>query len=173
MFGRRAWLFVVLLGGLFYGQVRIGSAQDVSGNNNIEARRNRPYTLASVNGEFAVVGTFGANVARQLGVVRINDGQVTGFARANRPGNAPNERALYSFTITGTITVNEDGTGVVSGTATFPDGSTLEFHLDTLITKAKEVHGVKIATEIADMQREASPVVDGQFIVHTLTRRPD
>jgi len=134
--------------------------------------RDQPYSLSSMNGEFALVGTYTGGIARQLGVVHFTDGDVTGFLRVNVQGSTPTQRIVVYVSFVGTMTIAEDGTGVVTLTVTYPDQSVHQATLDVLITKAYENRGVKIATEIASMQRETPALSPGSLIVGTLTRRP-
>ncbi len=133
----------------------------------------QPYSLASLDGEFALVGTYTGGIARQLGIVHINRGDVTGFLRVNVPGSTPTQRVVVYLTFAGNVTVAEDGTGVVTVTVTYPDQSLHPATLDLLITKAREDRGAKIATEMATMQRETPALSPGSLIVATLTRRPE
>jgi len=147
-------------------------AQDVTAQGR---DHDQPYSVASLNGEFALVGTYtgGSQAARQLGVVHFEDGNVTGFLRVNVQGSTPKQRVVVYISFTGTTTIAEDGTGVGTLTVTYPDGSLHPATLDVLITKAHESRGMKIATEVASMQRETPALSPGSLIVNTLTRRPE
>ena len=148
----------------------------IAGSSTVSAQKgdhDQPYSNASVNGEFALVGTYTGGIARQLGVVNIKDGDVTGFLRVNVQGSTPTQRAVVYLTFTGTVAVAEDGTGVVTLTVTYPDQSLHDATLDVLITKAHASMGVKTATELATMQRETPALSPGTLIVGTLTRRPE
>ncbi|MBV9035908.1 MAG: hypothetical protein JO182_15570 [Acidobacteriaceae bacterium] len=133
---------------------------------------NQPYSLASVNGEFALVGSYTGGIARQLGIVHIKDGDLTGFIRVNVQGSTPTQRVVVYISFTGAMTVAEDGTGVVTLTVTYPDQSVHEATLDILITKAQESKWGKTAMEIEGMQRETPALSPGSLIVNTLIRRP-
>jgi hypothetical protein len=71
--------------------------------------------------------------------------------------------------------MNPDGTGTITltvfGVATPAPVVTLDF----VITKARFVNGIKVATEIQDALEGPSVVVPGQnsFVTHVFTRRPD
>jgi hypothetical protein len=132
----------------------------------------RPYSLASVNGEFALVGTYTGGIARQLGIVHIKDGDVTGFVRVNVQGNTSTQRVVVYISFTGAITIAEDGTGVVTLTVTYPDQSLHEATIDVLITKVQESRPGRTAMEIEGMQRETPALSPGSLIVNTLIRRP-
>jgi len=172
MFGRKRSLFLFLLVGICCAHATLARAQGaISTEQNSNGAHNQPYNVASINGEYAVVGTFSGSIAGgQLLVVRFRDGQLSGDGVNNLPGPTPNERTVTRISFTGTSTVNEDGTGVTTVNITFANNTTLEIHLDTLITKAKEVHGRKVALEIHVMERESTA---GEFLVQTLTRRPE
>ncbi len=132
-----------------------------------------PYSLASLTGDYAVVGTYGANVARLLGTYHADaQGKIKGTAKVNLPGSGA-ERVVVSIGFYGTYTVNDDGTGIIYFTVVLPGGSTTPVTLDLLITKAQSIEGVKVATEIKTAQREPSSVVNGEFVTHVSTRRPD
>ena len=139
-----------------------------------EHRADQPYSVASVDGEWALVGTYTGGIARQLGVVHINDGTVNGFLRVNVQGATPTQRIVVYISFTGQVTIADDGTGVVNlPVVRYPDGSLHTATLDILITKAYEREAGKTATEMATMQRETPALSPGALIVGTLTRRPD
>ena len=94
-------------------------------------------------------------------------GNATGSALANQPG-ANGTRTITRFGISGTYTVNKDGSGVRKLTIALPGGGTAQVIEDFVITRAKVIDGVALATEIADAQREPSAVIDDQSLVrHT------
>ncbi len=132
-----------------------------------------PYRLASLEGNYAVVGTYGANVARLLGTYHADgQGNIKGTAKVNLPGPG-NERVIVSISFGGTYTVNEDGTGTIYFTVELPGGGSGPATLDFVFTRSEVLGGIKVATEIATAQREPSLVVNGQFVTHVSTRRPD
>jgi hypothetical protein len=130
------------------------------------------YTLASLCGDYGAVVTYGANIAAGFGHETYDGkGNATGSALANQPG-ANGTRTITRFGISGTYTVNKDGSGVRNLTIALPGGGTAQVIEDFVITRAKVIDGVAIATEIADAQREPSAVIDDQSLVrHTLTLR--
>ena len=132
----------------------------------------QPYSLGSLDGEFALVGTYTGGIARQLGVVHFKDGDATGYLRVNVQGATPAQRVVVYITFAGTTTLADDGSGVATLTVTYPDGTLHPATLDFLVTKAQETRGIKIATEIESMQRETPALSPGALIVGTLTRRP-
>jgi hypothetical protein len=135
-------------------------------------QQNGAYTAASLCGDYGAVVTYGANVAAGFGHETYDGhGNATGSALANQPG-ANGTRTITSFGISGTYTVNKDGSGVRNLTIALPGGGTADVIEDFVITKAEVVDGIAIATEIADAQREPSAVIDDQSLVrHTLTLR--
>lgn len=131
----------------------------------------RHYTLASVEGDYAIVGTYAGGIAGQLGVSKTDrNGNVEGSALVNIPGGN-NTRQVVPISWTGTETVNEDGTGTVELFVILPN-STQRQTLDIVITKAIVIDGVKKATEMRTMQRLPSGLT-GQFVTDVLTRRPE
>src|SRR3954468_11162414 len=130
MFGRKTSLFLFVLVGICCAHASLARAQEAaSTEQNANSDRNQPYNLASINGEFVFVGTYGANVGRQLGIIHFRDGQVSGNASANIPGATPTERIINQFSFTGTVTVNDDGTGLVTLTVTLANNTKIEVHI--------------------------------------------
>ena len=127
------------------------------------------YTLSSLCGDYGAVVTYGANIAAGFGHEKYDgQGNATGSALANQPG----ARTITSFGISGTYTVNKDGSGIRTLTIALPGGSTAQVIEDFVITKAEVINGIAVATEIADAQREPSAVIDDQSLVrHILTLR--
>ena len=151
--------FVLLLG--FVG---VSAAQDDAP---------RCYTLASLNGNYATIGTYGANVALALGV-RHYDGKgnftQTFIVNQPDPASTTGGRKITTGTNVGTYTVNCDGTGVVHKTTSNGVHSVDDF----VITAAMVKDGQLIATAIDDAQETPSSIVPGGiFLIRHLTRRPD
>ncbi len=132
------------------------------------------YTAASIRGDYAVVASYGANVAQALGTQAADGhGNLRGSALVNQPG-ANGSRKLSRITFTGTYTVAKNGTGKFHLTLALPGGNTADAVEDFVITKIRLVNGTPVATEIVDAQEEASHVIPGGvFVSHTYTRRPD
>lgn len=134
------------------------------------------FDLASLQGDYAILGTYGANVALALGK-RYFDGKgnLTGTFIVNKPtpGSTTGARTLVSGTQAGTYTVNCDGTGVVTRSLTV--GTTVTEQVDDFVITAAIVRdGHKIATSIADAQRTPSAIVAGGiFLTRVYTRLPD
>jgi hypothetical protein len=139
------------------------------------------YTVASVQGSWAVVTTFGANFAKALGTRTVDEnGAFTGTALVNAPANttSPGDVSFLSWTgvrtIThvtqqGNFTVNCDGTGTITR---FLNGTTQQID-DFVITRGIFDHGRRIATEIQDVQEVPSAATQGGFFVTRVhTRQP-
>jgi len=159
------WAAAVLTVGLLAALCTPALADDDHGSKH-------KYTLASLCGNYAAVVTYGANIAAGLGFEQYDgQGNATGSALINQPG-ANHTRVLVNIGISGTYVVEKDGTGVRNLTITLPGGATAEVNEDFVITKAKVIDGIAIATEIFDVQRQPSAVIEDQSMVtHTLTLR--
>jgi len=135
------------------------------------------YNLASLQGSYAVIGNFGANVAMALGVEYLDgNGNLTRNAVVNQPtaGSTTGARTLTTTTNTGTYTVNCDGTGTLTRIVTQANGSSSSVVDDFVITGAMVKHGQLIATTIVDAQQTPSVVVPGGiFVTFVHTRLPD
>lgn len=149
---------------LFFGN--FATAQDTS----------HCFDLASLQGDYAIVGTYGANVALALGKRYLDGkGNLTATFLVNKPtpGSTTGDRTLVTGTQVGTYTVNCDGTGVVTRTLIVGTTQTQQVD-DFVITAAIVKNGHKIATTIADAQRTPSAIVAGGiFLTRIYTRLPD
>lgn len=134
------------------------------------------FDLASLQGDYAILGTYGANVALALGKRYLDGkGNLTATFIVNKPtpGSTTGERTLVSGTQVGTYIVNCDGTGVVTRTLFVGTTQTQQVD-DFVITEAIVKNGHKIATVIADAQRTPSAIVAGGiFLTRIYTRLPD
>jgi hypothetical protein len=132
----------------------------------------RPYTVASLHGDYAVVNHYGANLALGIGAEHFDGtGKATGSLLLNRP-TATGSRELVALTSTGTYTVNSDGTGILYLAVTLPDGTVKTATEDFVITRSELIAGVLVATEIVDEQQEPSLVLgNGVFVTQNFTRR--
>ena len=140
---------------------RIGSAAECKG-----------YTLASIEGEYAVVGMYAGELAGLIGVSKTDkNGNVEGSAVVNLPG-ASTTRQVVPISWTGVQTINADGTGTIFLTVILPNTTQIVTQ-DFVITKAVSISGVRKANELRTMQREPSGLIAGEFISDVLTRRPD
>ena len=85
------------------------------------------YTLASLQGSYAVIVNYGANVALGLQAQFLDgNGNLTRTGVLNQPtaGSTTGARTVGTVSAAGTYTVNCDGTGTITRSVTRPDGST-------------------------------------------------
>ena len=166
MRNRKASCFVVTLLLILAGAgTRHGLAQD-----------SRPcFTLASLKGSYSMIGTYGANVAIALAKRYVDrEGNLTGAFLVNEPtpGSTTGARSIITGSQTGTISVNCDGTGVITRVLTVGGVQTTQMD-DFVITEATISDGELIATKVVDAQRTPSAIVAGGiFLTRTWTRVP-
>jgi len=140
------------------------------------AQTQQCYTLASLQGTYAGIANYGANVAIAFGV-RTYDGNGNlgvGPFIINEPtaGSTTGARTIVPGTLTGTYTVNCNGTGQVNHTVTTSAGTSMAVD-DFVITGAIIQGGALVATSIADAQEVPSQIVPGGvFLTRTYTRLP-
>jgi len=130
------------------------------------------YKLASVCGDYGVVATYGANIARALGTLQFNGhGKFSGSAIANQPG--PNDtRSIAGIELSGSYSVNTDGTGAMNVDVHLANGTVASVIEDFVITKVKWIKGIPVASEMVDAQKEPSAIIDDRGLVtHTYTLR--
>jgi hypothetical protein len=134
------------------------------------------YSAASVQGSWAVIATYGANVALALGrrVVSENgDFTATFVLNGPTPGSTTGARTITTGTQVGTYAVNCDGTGTITRTLTASNGVITTQVDDFVITKAIVEHGHLVATAIADAVEVPSALVPGGiFVTRVHTRLP-
>lgn len=132
------------------------------------------YSQASLSGNYAFVGTYAANIAANFGVVTFDGmGSAKGAVTVNQPGPA-GSRTIVKVTLSGTYTVQSDGTGTIQFTVSLPSGTTSDVTEDFVITRAKNRNGTLLATSIFEAQEQPSVIISGDvFVVHNYTRRPD
>jgi hypothetical protein len=135
------------------------------------------YTLASIQGSWAIIGTYGANIAKALGQRYVDgSGTMTGVFVLNAPivGDPSGARQISTGTQAGTYTVNCDGTGTINRTATSSLGIVSTTVDNFVITQGVVKNGQLIATAIVDTQQTPSALVPGGvFLVREHTRLPD
>ena len=138
------------------------------------ANQTAPYSLGSLEGTYAAVGTFGDHLAHAQDLFTFDgQGNVSAIGLTNGPG-ANGQRVLATLTFSGTYTVDSNGRAVLMLTATTSGGGTATVTEDVLITRAKVTdHGQKVATEWVGMQRQLAVSVSGTFVTFVATRRPD
>ena len=129
-----------------------------------------------VEGSYAVHGTIGPNLGSSIGVYRVEkDGTFTGYALLNLPSANGTSRNLVRVNLSGTITVNADGTGQVKYNPTvLPAGTLPGFTEDFVITKASAEGGSKLALEIFDQREVPSFLLGtGNEVTIAWSRLPD
>jgi hypothetical protein len=135
------------------------------------------YTLESLQGSWAIIGTFGANVAKSLGKREVEEnGSFSGTSVLNGPtaGSTTGARTITTGTQIGTYAVNCDGTGTVTRIVTASNGTKASQVDDFVITAAMVKHRELIATAVTDVQRVPSALVPGGiFVTRVMTRVPD
>ena len=131
------------------------------------------YSVASVCGDYSAIATYGPNIARALGFeVMDGHGNIRGAATVNQPGSDDTTRSISRIGISGTYTVEEDGSGKMDLSIALPGGGSASVSEDFVITKTKTINGVLIATEIEDMQEVPSAVIDNSsLVIHRYTLR--
>jgi hypothetical protein len=133
------------------------------------------FDLASLQGNYTVIGTYGSNIAIALAKRYLDGkGNLSGAFIVNEPlaGSTTGARNIVSGTQAGTYTVNCDGTGVITRIVTVGNTQTQQFD-DFVITGATKEDGHLVATSIADAQRTPSTIVAGGiFLTRVWTRIP-
>jgi hypothetical protein len=132
------------------------------------------YTVASFQGQWALVATYGANVALALARREVGaDGKFTGtfVLNAPTPGSPTGQRTISTGTQVGYFTVNCDGTGTETRTLTSSTGVVTTQVDDFVITKSKLVKGKLIATAYTDAVRVPSALVQGGIFVDRVATR--
>jgi hypothetical protein len=162
--------FVVVLCLVFLGAIS-ANAQD----------QDQPecYTLASLQGSYAIIGHYGDHLA-----IALTEGLFDGKGNfkstfiVNEPDStsATGARKIVAGSQTGTYTMNCDGTGVITRFVKLANGETGTVVSDFIITKAdrsRRDKGDLIATAVEDAQRTPSFIVPGGvFLTRTYTRLP-
>src|SRR5450759_1496604 len=140
-----------------------------------------PYNLASLQGSYAIVTNYGANVAMALATRSLDgNGNLKGTFLINEPaaGSTTGARAIVTGTQVGTYTVNCNGTGQFMRILTQANGTVTTSLDDFIITAAVRTFNgsafVLLATGIADIQQGPSSIVPGGiFVIRVHTRLPN
>lgn len=139
-----------------------------------------PYTNASLQGNYSVVGNYGANVAMSLGSRSYDgNGNLSGTAIINEPtaGSTTGARSIVTATQAGTYTVNCNGTGQLNRVLTANGVPTIQVDDFVITTAVRSLDGagnIMIATAIVDAQEVPSAVVAGGiFLTRVETRLSD
>jgi hypothetical protein len=136
------------------------------------------FTLASLHGQYALIGTYGDHIAESFGERYFDgNGNLTGTFLVNEPtaGSPTGARTIVTGTQKGTYTVNCNGTGVFTRTLTSSTGVITTQTDDFIITATKhfpqEGDFILVATELADAQETPSAIVaGGAFLTRVYTR---
>jgi hypothetical protein len=137
-----------------------------------------PYSLATLQGNYAIIGTYGSNVAIALGTRYFDgNGNLTGNAIINEPtaGSTTGARTIVTATQVGTYTINCDGTGIITRVVTSGGVSTpqLDNFVITGTTTQTSGGSALIATSLMDAQQTPSAIVAGGiFLTRSYTRLP-
>lgn len=135
------------------------------------------FTLASIQGSWAVVATYGANVAIAFGQRTIDEkGVMTGVFVLNAPtaGDTTGARTVSTGTQAGTYTITCDGRGSITRTTTSSLGIVVNTKDDFVVTGAEVKNGQLIATSLIDAQQTPSGLIPGGiFLFRHYTRLPD
>ena len=159
---------VALLLASFGLLAQLASAQDDRETVNSQVK----YTLASLCENYGIVGSYSGGIARALGTQTMDGhGKLTASAIINEPG-PNNTRTITPLTLSGTYTVNPDGTGSMALTITLQGGTAVNVTEDFVITKDKVIDGTVIASEIQDAQEVPSIILEEPTLAfHTYTLR--
>lgn len=135
------------------------------------------FTVASLQGNYAIVTTYGAGIAIALGTRSYDgNGNMTGTFTTNEPttGSTTGARTIVTGTQVGTYTVNCNGTGQISRILTQSTGIVTTSIDDFVITGATVINGQLVATAVQDAQETPSSIVPGGvFVTRVYTRLPD
>jgi hypothetical protein len=139
------------------------------------------YTAASLQGQYALIGNYGANVAIAFSMRYFDgNGNITATFLVNEPtaGSTTGDRTIVTGSQIGTYTVNCDGTGVITTMLATSTGvaatQTYDFIIKEAVAQGGGVDAFFLATSLADAQRTPSAIVPGGiFLTRTYTRLPD
>jgi hypothetical protein len=138
-----------------------------------QGQQQRPFTNASLQGQYAVVGTGGNHTAASIGIDTY-DGQGTlSRSLVLNERQADQTRKVVPITGQGTYRVQPNGMGTATIVNTLPDGSTFTSHVDFVITRATTANTAdqKVATEVFVILRETG--IAAPLVTFVLTRLPD
>jgi hypothetical protein len=143
----------------------------------VQAQVRACYTVASLQGYYAITTTYGSYVASAFGTRTYDgNGNLSGIFLINEPtaGSTTGARTIVSGTQVGTYTVNCNGTGQFLRTLTQTNGTVTTSVDDFVITAGTVVNGQLIATTIFDFQEAPSSIVPGGvYVFRTHARLPD
>jgi hypothetical protein len=134
------------------------------------------FANASLRGQYAMAreGQGGAHESAGIGIYTFDgNGGLRGRITANIPGPMFGQRGQVTGDIVGSYTVNDDGSGygTTSATITLENGAENPFTTTFLITRAAMVDGVAIAEDVTFMEDAVDPVT-GCLHMNYATRHP-
>jgi len=128
------------------------------------------FTNASLQGNYALTGFVGANVAAIVGICQFDgDGHFHCTYTANAPGEN-GKRNIFPITDKGDYTINADGTGTIHEFETV-DGVTSEYYHDIVVIHAEAIGSYIVATEIFGLVNQTDP--SGALFTSHYNRLPD
>jgi hypothetical protein len=139
----------------------------------VQGQPQRPFTNASLHGQYAIVGSGGNHTAASIGMETYDgQGNFTRTLVLNEQA-AGRTREVVTITGQGTYHVQPNGMGTAAIVNTLPDGSTFISELDFVITRATTAspRGEKVATEVFSILRETG--IAASLVTFVLTRLPD
>lgn len=171
----RSHLRILAFSGL---AVALASGIAFFGSSTATATARPGFTNASLKGSYALRGIGGANEAASIGVT-VFDGAGTATRSLILNEATPEGRDVIAIKSTGMYTVNPDGTGTAVLANTLPDGSSVNFSFDFVITRVTGSASTSsfvwreslLGTEVFLMQRE--PGIAARLVTFELTRLRD
>jgi hypothetical protein len=128
----------------------------------------------SLAGAYALVGVGGANEAASVGVTRFDGaGSLSRTLVLNEAAPGGNGRVIVTIPATGHYTVNPDGTGTATASNKLPDGTTVEFTFDFVITHAERRGAARAPVGLALHMVQREPGIAAKLVTFDLTRLPD
>lgn len=158
------YLAIIIAFTLFSGSVRARPLDAPS------ADTHSGFTNASFQGNYALTGFVGANVAAIVGICHFDGG---GHFNCTYTANAPGEngkRAIFPITDKGEYSVNADGTGTIHEFETV-DGITSEYNHNIVILHAEAIGSYIVANEIFGLVDQTDP--SGALFTSHFDRLPD
>lgn len=139
------------------------------------------YTVASLQGNYAVIANYGSYVAMALARRYFDgNGNLMGVYTLNAPttGSTTGARTISTGTQLGTYTVNCDGTGTFTRVLKSSTGvmttQTDNFVITGAVIQGGGVDSYYLATSLIDAQTTPSALASGGlFVTRTYTRVPD
>jgi hypothetical protein len=135
-------------------------------------QQQRPFSNASLHGQYALVGTGGNHRAASVGIETYDGQGNVARSLVLNERDAEQKRQVVTITGQGTYQVQPNGMGTTTIVNTLPSGSTFTSHLDFVITQAMVTdQEEKVATEVFAILREAG--IAAPLVTFVLTRLPD